>query len=516
MIGWILLSIMHLVGNIAWLLKDNTPPAWDQAAHIRSVVLVNQWLAAAFASASASQGKSLVELIRSFGGYPPLVYFIGGVWSVISGIGISRITMLGTVFLIAAMVGVYFLALELGGRKRVALMAAVLFSLMNVVFEASRNFLLDLPLLVWVVWGMYFYFGSDNFLKTRETIGFWACLVLASLTKMNGVIYFVPLVLMGIWGGRKEIRMWKNLVVMGIWWSLAVGWWWVVNWRNIYEYLTGLAGQGEPLTDPTNLLSFWTWWHYFKLFFLQQLGPMPTIILLICLAWLPKDRKIRSLGFWLAFNYLVFSIIKNKDFRFTMPLLPVVAIWWAMGLEKINRWWLTAVVVIFLVFNYVNNSYGWPIKKDFTISSQTFLFGWVDWINITDYPVREAKWGSWPQWEIVNSVEGKRLLVLINREEINDNNILLQQEMIRPRSFEVVSVGARKRFESEEELEGFINNFDWIVVANNDFEIAPFYGINLEAYKEARDYVLRNRQNYRLVKSFTVYGDKKLFLYSRK
>lgn len=77
--------LFHLGINLAWLLTDKTPPAWDQAAHIRSVIL-------------AISPMGFFEKIRSFGGYPPLIYGLGAVWVKMMGVGVDRIVFLNSVF----------------------------------------------------------------------------------------------------------------------------------------------------------------------------------------------------------------------------------------------------------------------------------------------------------------------------------------------------------------------------------------------------------------------------------
>ena len=141
-------------------------------------------------------------------------------------------------------------------------------------------------------------------------------LILASLTKLNGFIYFGPIVLWYLWEARKSEKVFLRLVIGGLIYGVAVGWWWGINWQNIYIYLTGLAGSGEKLTDPMNLLSLTTWIHYFRLFFLHQVGPILGIVAFISWYEMPKDGENRKLIYWAIFVYIIFTIIKNKDFRF--------------------------------------------------------------------------------------------------------------------------------------------------------------------------------------------------------
>jgi hypothetical protein len=271
-----------------------------------------------------------------------------------------------------------------------------------------------------------------------------------------------------------------------------------------------------------NLLSIVTWGHYVKLFFLHQLGPIAASLFVLSLFWLKKNKKTAKLLWWMAINYVLFTIIKNKDFRFTLPLLPVVAVVIVVGLKRMSeKWgfWISRILAGFLLVNLLANSFGWIGEKGFKLSYKSVLFGWVDVVNFSgEYPVKKLRREVWPNEEIVmdlerlSVVEGRkiRVLVLINKEEINDNNLLMYRELGDYESFELGSVGTRERFANKDELLDFMKGFDYVLVPDITYEPAPFYGINLEAYKQARDLMLERGEK---IKIYRVYEDKNLFLY---
>jgi len=225
---------------------------------------------------------------------------------------------------------------------------------------------------------------------------------------------------------------------------------------------------------------------------------------------LRKERRVFLWGFVLV-NYLIFTIIKNKDFRFTMPILPVLAVLTTMSLRKlsdVNLKWAKVVGVgllsYFLLIFWLN-SYRWPIKREVKWGGETFLLGWVDWVNISDYPVSGVKRQTWPNKRMIGDIyaqvmmagRSQNVLMLINIEELNDNNMLLYRDVVGVgRMMEMHSVGARDRFESDEELANYVGKFDLVVSGNREMEIAPFYATNLEAYKQAREFVLKNEAGY--------------------
>lgn len=510
---WLLLAVIlfQVICNVVWLRLDNTPPAWDQASHIGNAIKWNYFL-------EGKSGLNFIQIVRESWGYPPLMFFLGGVWATIVGVGVDQISFLNTIILILTLVGIYKLAMELTKSKRMAGLSIIIFSLLPVIVDISRNFLLDLLLVALVTWGIWVFIKSNYFLKFKYTLLFALILVLASLTKLNGFIYFVPLIGITLWQmiKQKNVDILINSLIVGCLFVIGTSWWWILDAQNIGQYLTGLAGQGEPLTDPMNLLNWVTWIHYIKLFVLNQASPIVAIalvgILLSKKSGIEKKEKI-ILGIFLVVNYVIFTVIKNKDFRFTMPMLPVVIIWvTSCWKEKNNKIFL--VLMIWMMFTFINNSFGWPIKKDFKISVKTFLFEYVNLVDISDYPVKSPKNNIWPQKEILNDVQkNSRVLTLINLEEINDNNLKLYS-ILENKNVLWESTGNNNKFEDIEATKNFVNNYDYALVPENSFEPTPFYVVNLEALKQTRDFIL-NSDEWKKVKEYQILGDKKIFFMER-
>lgn len=515
---WILILVVF---NLCWLFLDKTPPSWDQAAHLRSAVWFNYFLKGEF-------WGNFLDLLRVFWGYPPLIYFLGGLWSLVFGVSVVKITLINTLFLIGGIWGVYFLAKEISKNDLVALLSAILFSLFPVIGDISRNMLLDLPLLVWVVWGWYFWLKSDDLSNTKYAWLFWLMIVLSSLTKLNGFIYFLPVLLILFFKSFKDINIFLKLVIGGLVYVAAVSWWWIGNWSSIYQYLTGLAGQGEALTDPMNLLEWQTWTHYLKLMILHQIGPITFFIGLFLAFWVPKkDNKNILLLIVTGLIYVIFTVIKNKDFRFTLPLLVPMSIWMAWGgvelIKKINKsFGLTILILLisWLGFNFVENGFGWPIKKTVVLSSKLPILGDIECIGFDDYPVRAINKSVWPNEKIIsdlseeikNNDETRNVLMLVNIEELNDNNLGLYKTISKQEKLEFGSVGIISQFYNEEEIENMIKKFDYVLVPEENYEASPFYSINVKALDQARDWIWMNQNKFEILKEYKLPNQKSIFL----
>lgn len=510
--------------NLVWLKLDNRPPAWDQAAHLRVGFLLNEYF-------SGRPRAPFGELLREAYGYPPLVQIVVGIITLLVGFSEDKATFIISLFLVGFLVGVYRLTNEIYKSKKKAFWASMLTGLLPVTYQLSREMLLDLPLAGSVVWGVWFFIKSDKFSNRKWSALFMMSLIASSLIKLNGFIYYFPLFvwLVGDMVKRKRWFLIDDLFIYFCLYLFAVGWWWVVNFRNIFAYLGGLAGQGEPLTDPMNLLNFDTWVHYIRLFAIDQVFFIPFLVGMGVIVWYFSKKKIsgeeKLLLFFVGVNYVVFTIIKNKDFRFVTPfLIPVFGVFLARGLAYLKKRgvFIGLGLLVYLIFTFLVNSFGVPLKTGMCGQVDTFLLGNFCALNFTgNYPVKKYRQESFPNTEIVfdliedigESDRQQKMLVLINREDINPNNIRFYKDMVVGHDkFYPFAIPEIDEFSSFDEVSGFVKDYDYVLVGEKELETAPFYAINLKAYSQARDWVWENRDSYRQIGEYRVYGDEGLFL----
>jgi len=508
-----LVCLFFVLTNILWLKLDNTPPAWDQAAHLRVSFLFWEML--------KGRGRSdFGTLIKEAYGYPPLVHIIVGLVTAVFGYSVDKASFVNSGFLVLLIVGVYVLTKEVYKSKKIAFWASFLVGLFPVTYQLSRSLLLDLPLSVSVMWGVWFFVKSEKLRKRKWSVLFILSLVTSSLIKLNGFIYYFPLF---VWLGidsfrRKSIDLIDDLFVYFCMYALLVGWWWVVNFKNIFSYLGGLAGQGEPLTDPMNLLKFDTWIHYIRLFAVHQVFLIPFLVGVVLIVGyflknkLSKNEKL--LLFFVGINYVVFSVIKNKDFRFVTPfLIPVFTIFLARGLDGLGKRGgvlLKSGITGYLILVFLVNSFGFPFREGMCGQVSTFILGDFCALNFTgQYPVKKYRQDKWPHSQIVFDLieeagevdKQQRVLVLINREEINDVNLNFYKTLTGADSFEIHGVDKWGNMD-----------FDYILIPELGVEIAPFYDTQLEVRKKAIEVIWKDIDRYKLFEEYQLPDGVKLYL----
>ncbi len=520
----IILILIHIIINIVWLSIDQTPPAWDQAAHLRSSITAEKWLI-------GQEKINFPDLIKKFGAYPPLIYFVTGIYGIFFDFGLDYLCFINTLFLILATFGIYKLAKEFV-KEKMAVLAAIFFLFIPVIYSISREFLLDLPLTAIVIWGLWFWVKSE-FLKDKKfSWGWWLMLLLASLTKINGFIYFFPMGVISLvfWFKDRDFKQLKNLFLGGGLWLLSISWWWLINWNNIYYNIAVANKQGE-LNDPMNLLDWQTWIHYFRLFIQHQFQPIPALIFIVLfINWLRrcKDKTGKSLTWWLLLNYVIFTIIPNKDFRYVMPLLSVAVIIMTIELDHLKKMWrmtLVSILAVFWGFFYLNNSFSWPIHNEFVLKSKISVFGDIEWIGLDSYPVYPTRKDIWPNrditkklYQIASDKGYQKCLMIVNWEELNDNNLALDRNLYLVNGeyyYNLQSTGFISEFKTTKEILEFIDGAGLALIPEKEADVGPFYIKDLESRRQLKDWIWQHPEQWKLEAEFPTPNGSSVYLFSR-
>jgi len=339
---WLLTAIHDLI----WLSLDRTIPPWDQSNHLTGSLNHLH----ALQNARFFDGDWWVRFWQLSGKYPPLTYILTAPFQWLFGVGPEQATLVNLLYLALLMISVYGLGRRLF-NGRVGVWAAGLCTLFPIFYVYRLDYLLDTgataftaacftSLTIW--WG-----EKGRSQQWRWAIIFGLCVGFALMTKQNSLFFlFFPLVWMGgrsLWRGhwgRIAQLVLSGLVSVPIW-----GPWYRTNWIFLFstaETANTAAAviEGDP---PLNTLAAWTYYgEVLPLLVSWPLIIVPLLGLLIyCRPWwrdLPTRQGLAWLSFFLVSNYLVCSAIVNKDLRYPMPALPVLAVVMAVGLVQWRAW----------------------------------------------------------------------------------------------------------------------------------------------------------------------------------
>ncbi|AFY75749.1 PMT family glycosyltransferase, 4-amino-4-deoxy-L-arabinose transferase [Pleurocapsa sp. PCC 7327] len=363
-----ILGMIWLASNLCdrlWLALDRSVPAWDQSNHL---TLSLKYL-------DALQNPQLFDgqWWRSFWmlstKYPPLTYILTAPFQQVFGTGNDQALLVNFLYSAILLISTYRISKTLFSGQ-VGLWAAGLCVLLPRLYEARLTYLIDTPLMTLTVAS----FCCLTIWRSQKTwLGEWLWAVifgiswgLALLTKQSVMFFiFVPLLWLGVsylWQ-RKWSRIAQLitsfLVSVPIWMP-----WYRTNW--IYLFSTAQNSNAIPATlegdPPLNTLAAWTYyWNDLPKAFSWALLIVPLVgLLLHLLGRFPKEldnKKVSRSIAWLALYfisaYLICSAIFNKDNRYIMSYLPILAVFLAYCLTLWRgRWqivrWLT-VGLAFLV-----------------------------------------------------------------------------------------------------------------------------------------------------------------------
>jgi 4-amino-4-deoxy-L-arabinose transferase-like glycosyltransferase len=327
-----------------WNLTDPLPPAWDEAQHL----LMAQDFGTHLSRFSGDQDWWRVWSHLSQR-YPPLTYWLSLVWG--TGFDRSAAQLLNLGLLGVLVAGTYQLGSLLHSRA-VGLLAGGLLLLYPAVQGLAHVYMLDLPLTAMVVLA---YWGSFGFLirpSWRGALGLGLALGLVLLAKWNGILFLlVPL--LWIWGHKSRWGGLQKLLIL-----LTAGlvcWpWYGPNW--LFVISNGLQYGATTHYYVQCPAGSWCWWTTYLLWWPLQMSPVLCgIPVLVIWQWLQSrqpapeqpdrpqtpsplsDRSLLWLVLTLVGGYVLYTLIGIKDPRFTVPLLPLLALLSAAGIWQMRH-----------------------------------------------------------------------------------------------------------------------------------------------------------------------------------
>jgi 4-amino-4-deoxy-L-arabinose transferase-like glycosyltransferase len=365
------LWLLHVAGNFIWLKIDTRPPFWDIAGH---VIAVQQLVRLPFISDWPAALRGLLTLNP----YPPFVYLTAAPFAMLLWPSADVITGVITLFFGLLLLSTFQIGAFLGG-KGTGLLAAFLVSMYPIVFGLSRHYLIDIPLTALTVAAIWFLLGTQRFERRFPALALGVALGLGMLTKWTFSVFLVaPLGVVFIQMVRQRASKvrWINLILaLGIG-AIITAPWYLYNFKSQLEFY-GLAGGLYPLLEGDPLVGTVTSWLYYLQQFVEQQALLIFALafvvgaVLLVVTHYPRLADFSVVLAWLIVPYLVLANFFNKDPRYTMPLLPAVAVITALGLWRCRPRQLKIGLTIFLgvyaVIQYLGMSFGFaqiaPVGK---------------------------------------------------------------------------------------------------------------------------------------------------------
>src|SRR5262245_7424765 len=334
---WLALSLLFVLltaVTAAWVLIDRRPPEWDHANHLERAVGCYRIL--------SDPGRDRVrEILDVSSFYPPIVPCAAGLLYFVFPIAplTAQAVMLG--FVALGLAATFALGRHLYDTETGLLAAFLLGTAPFVVFSLT-NFQLDLPLAAMVAVSLYLLVRTDAFTRPGWCVVLGVSLGLGMITKPPFAGYLLPVFAWALWRSFRADDRRRRLGLMAV--SLAIAAAISLPWYGprVLGLPTQIAhrsfkfaaqeAQAEYLSAESLL--------YYPLVLPSQLGPLATLLFLWGLVAARRLRDSRAF-LWLAgvAPFVLFSLIQNRNLRYTLPILPAAALVAAVGARSLPMAW---------------------------------------------------------------------------------------------------------------------------------------------------------------------------------
>lgn len=386
----LMVSYMSIV--LIWRSIDQRPPNWDMARHLYTAEVYARLLSE----------YHWLDLIWQYMYYPPILYIWAAKWQTLFGHSVVS-AVASNVLWVGMTIG-SMIAIGRSLRiKYAGLLGSVFFFTMPLVGSVVRDYQIDIPLTAMVALTLALLIRSKRFTSFNWSLFCGICFGLGMLTKWTYPAFVaLPAVIVMLAG--LSARRDRRVVLQNIITSLAVGVviaqpWYVRNIDAVRgDFQANGAAAGVNEGDPT-VLSFAGLFWYPRAILREYLW-LPWLAPVV--AALAHAVKSRSQGLSLETlvllssslgGLLCFTLLRNKDARYIMPIFIGVSIWagvqLASWLHKNSTQILTGVIGALITLSYLATS--------FLSLNANFALGPLTWWRSTGYITGSPERAQWCQ-----------------------------------------------------------------------------------------------------------------------
>jgi dolichyl-phosphate-mannose-protein mannosyltransferase/DUF2993 family protein len=304
------LAIVIVAG--VWLALDRRPPEWDHANHLERAVHCAQDLA-------AGDWRAIVAR-SSF--YPPVVPCAAALAYMLVPSDAVAAQAVMLLFLGVAIAATYALGRKLGDGPTGVAAAWIFASAPFVLFTALR-FQLDLPLTATVVVALLSLLWTDGLSRPGASLVLGLVLGIGMLVKPPFGAYLLFPVLWVLARERTRRALGNALLATAVATIICLPWYGPrlagLPRQIAFRAVTHAAEEGKPEALSSASLVYYPSW------LAPQLGLLALVLLVVGIVIALVKRRGFALVAFLA-PLVVFTLLRNKDLRYTLPLLPIAAV----------------------------------------------------------------------------------------------------------------------------------------------------------------------------------------------
>jgi 4-amino-4-deoxy-L-arabinose transferase-like glycosyltransferase len=239
------------------------------------------------------------------------------------------------------------------------------------IVTSSKEYMLDLPLTAAAAVILYLLIRADGFASRRYSLLLGAACGCGLLVKWTlPLVLVLPLMhisAIALAEARQRHAFGRliNLAGAAVLAFAIAGPWYVRNFISIAAFALKYNGpegvvQGNP---PVATFASATW--YFWNLLNAQLYALPFLFLMVGVVFCLRKRELASRNFYpllmIVGTFAAFTLLRHKDSRYTLPMLPALAIVATSWLEYVSaraRSWASAVLVTYAAVAFLAISFG--------------------------------------------------------------------------------------------------------------------------------------------------------------
>lgn len=403
--------LFFVLANLLWLQKDKAPPMWDQAQYLESSQILYKVLTTEgvvpFAEAYSTVLREKAPLIAML----PIPSYL------LFGNDYRSARFVNIFFIILGSIYLYRLGILIAGEEA-ALLSIIVLNTFPLIAGISREILVDYGLMVFVIMWMYYLLKSECFTDRQYNYRLGIVFGLGMLMKISFPVYIAAPTFFLLWNTISQKKklpelFFKNILIVFVVGVLIAGTWYFNNLETIskFAFRSGYGdaarnwSMGEVFSIET-IIVYWTYLINYGISFYFFL----CLLFILILRFVNSLKNNSSPGsdsfytfflfFWFLLPFLVFTFGVNKDYRFTAPYYPAIALFISMNLAKLfQKRYRNAVLLFFLlfpVFNYIFISFS---PKPYGLQVQKFKLLETN-LGYAHPPIKDR----WPLRSVVNFI----------------------------------------------------------------------------------------------------------------
>jgi len=372
----IIIILFFLSANLIWFKLDQAPPSWDQS----------HYLMAGEGIYKALTKDGIIAATKAFSNElttkAPLITILPIPFYLLLGEHYTSALLVNVVFLFLCSYCLFKLVALISGKNE-ALLSVFVLNTFPLVFAMSREFLVEYGLAAFVVMWMYYLFKSNYFEDRKNSCILGVVFGLGMLMKVSFPIYIIAptsflLVTRIIELKRLPVRYITNMLAVFLIGFMIAGMWYIKNYHSViwFAFSAGFGNMaklswGENMSATEAIMAYWSsivnsgisgYYFLFLIFFII----FNCIYLIRGKPFLNIRRTYMfSLFLWFIVPFIVFTSGVGKDYRYTAPYLPAIAIFISLSLNRFTSIrpgkYLLFIFLLFPLFAYFYTSF--PTKR---------------------------------------------------------------------------------------------------------------------------------------------------------